>query len=270
MATANNTGTVRPASPTQSDSRPFVLNRPFKSVAELSYTFSGTPWRNVDFFTPESGYSALLDVFCIQDTDSPTALVAGKVNLNTRQVPVLQALLSGAYKDEWSSSAGTLSGGVGSLAQQMAQQLVTRTTDISTKSGTILVNGPLQNLGELVGKWVSKVNASGGGIDGSKSYSGFSADLSTVLTAAGEANGTANDFNTQRFREATMRALSASGQTRVWNLMIDVVAQVGRYPASARALKDFNVEGEQHYWVHIAIDRFTGQVLDKQVEVIKQ
>jgi Tfp pilus assembly protein PilX len=271
MATANSTGTVLPSTfPRQSDSRPFVLNRPFRSVTELGYTFSGTPWKNVDFFTPESGYSALLDVFCIQDTDSPTALVAGKVNLNTQQVAVLQALISGAYKDEWNSSTSTVPGGTGSLAQQIAQQLVTRTTDVTTKSSTVLVNGPLQNLGELVGKWVSKVNASGGGIDGSKSYSGFSADISSVLTAAGETNGTSNDFNTQRFREATMRALSASGQTRVWNLMIDVVAQVGRYPTSAGSLKDFNVEGEQRYWVHVAIDRFTGQVLDKQVEIIKQ
>jgi hypothetical protein len=31
------------------------------------------------------------------------------------------------------------------------------------------------------------------------------------------------------------------------------------------------VEGEQHYWVdHLAIDRFTGQVLDKQVEAVKE
>jgi hypothetical protein len=32
----------------------------------------------------------------------------------------------------------------------------------------------------------------------------------------------------------------------------------------------FFVEGEQHYWVHIAIDRFTGQVLDKQIEVVNE
>jgi hypothetical protein len=28
--------------------------------------------------------------------------------------------------------------------------------------------------------------------------------------------------------------------------------------------------GEQNYWVHIAIDRFTGQVLDKQIEVVNE
>jgi hypothetical protein len=30
------------------------------------------------------------------------------------------------------------------------------------------------------------------------------------------------------------------------------------------------VEGEQRYWGHVAIDRFTGQVIDKQIEVVKE
>jgi hypothetical protein len=30
------------------------------------------------------------------------------------------------------------------------------------------------------------------------------------------------------------------------------------------------MEAEQHYWVHMAIDRFTGQVLDKQIEVANE
>ena len=74
----------------------------------------------------------------------------------------------------------------------------------------------------------------------------------------------------KRFREAPIRALASVGQTRVWNLMIDVVAQTGRYPQSATALDKFVVEGEQRYWVHVAIDRYTGQVLDKQIEVVKE
>jgi hypothetical protein len=51
--------------------------------------------------------------------------------------------------------------------------------------------------------------------------------------------------------------------------MIDVIAQTGRYPQGTTNPANFVVEGEQRYWVHIAIDRFTGQVLDKQVEVVK-
>jgi hypothetical protein len=30
------------------------------------------------------------------------------------------------------------------------------------------------------------------------------------------------------------------------------------------------VEGEQHYWVHMALDRFTGKVIDKQIEVANE
>jgi hypothetical protein len=98
-------------------------------------------------------------------------------------------------------------------------------------------------------------------------YDGFSNDLSSILT-------TVSDTNIERYREATLRALSGCGQTRVWNLMIDVVAQTGRYPATAAGagnpLASFLVEGQQRYWVHVAIDRYSGQVIDKQIEVVRQ
>jgi hypothetical protein len=71
-------------------------------------------------------------------------------------------------------------------------------------------------------------------------------------------------------RETIARALAGSGQTRTWNLMIDVIAQTGRYAQSASQLKDFVVEGERRYWVHVAIDRFTGQVVDSQFEPVQE
>jgi len=71
-------------------------------------------------------------------------------------------------------------------------------------------------------------------------------------------------------RELVMRAFSDACQTRTWNLLIDVVAQSGRYPPNASSLAGFLVQGEQHYWVHVAIDRFTGQVIDKQIEVVNE
>jgi hypothetical protein len=30
------------------------------------------------------------------------------------------------------------------------------------------------------------------------------------------------------------------------------------------------VEGEQRYWVHVAIDRFTSQAIDKQIQVVNE
>jgi hypothetical protein len=71
-------------------------------------------------------------------------------------------------------------------------------------------------------------------------------------------------------RESIARALGEVGQTRTWNLMLDVIAQTGRYAPGETDLKKFIVEGEQRYWVHVAIDRFTGQVIDKQIEVVNE
>ncbi len=51
--------------------------------------------------------------------------------------------------------------------------------------------------------------------------------------------------------------------------MIDVIAQGGRYPRGVSDLKDFVVEGEQRIWVHVSIDRLTGNVIDQSVEVVR-
>jgi len=54
-------------------------------------------------------------------------------------------------------------------------------------------------------------------------------------------------------------------------LLFDVIAQSRRYPPNATSFPNgFVVEGEQRYWVHVAIDRFTGQVIDKQIEVVNE
>ena len=133
---------------------------------------------------------------------------------------------------------------------------------------------PLANLGDLVGKWTSKQTIAGQSytpalntnhnIDGSKSYDGFSADIATLASG----NPMLNPIEAQR--ETGVRALAAVGNTRVWNLMIDVIAQTGRYPASASTLNNFVVEGEQRCWMHVAIDRCTGQVIDSKLEIVKE
>jgi hypothetical protein len=63
--------------------------------------------------------------------------------------------------------------------------------------------------------------------------------------------------------------LSDTWQTRTWNLLIDVIAQLGKYPPTAQSLQnDFVVEGEKRYWLHVAIDRFTGEIIDQQLEAV--
>jgi len=91
-------------------------------------------------------------------------------------------------------------------------------------------------------------------------------DLLTQLATKASVTGLGN----KEARELVIRAFSDACQTRTWNLLIDVIAQSGRYPPNASTLAGFLVEGEQHYWVHVAIDRFTGQVIDKQIEVVNE
>ena len=78
-------------------SRPVILNRPFRSVGEMGYAGRDLPWKTLDFFTADSADGALLDAFCINENNAGH-VVAGKVDLNTRQSVVLEALLVGAAK----------------------------------------------------------------------------------------------------------------------------------------------------------------------------
>jgi len=72
----------------------------------------------------------------------------------------------------------------------------------------------------------------------------------------------------KRQREVLVRALADVSNTRTWNLLVDVVAQVGSFPASSTAFAagDFTVQGEQRRWVSMAIDRPTGRVINQSTE----
>ena len=71
-------------------------------------------------------------------------------------------------------------------------------------------------------------------------------------------------------REAPLRALASTTQSRTWNLLIDIVAQSGRYPVDAASLDQFVVEGEKRFWLSLAIDRFTGKVIEQQLEPVDE
>ena len=279
-AIANTYGSDGVGTPTaQSQSRPLVLNRPFRSVAEMSYASRGGIWKNIDFFTPESGDTALLDVFCINEIPS-SGIVAGKVNLNTRQAPVLKAILAGAYREELTGTTGLPTGyatstlnssGTSDEANAIANKLINITSNSTNKW-----EGPLSNVSEIVGRYVPAPGTTTGATDvysftepvtnTTYTFAGLSAalDASAYLQAALTAPAI------QRLRESAIRPLASIGQTRVWNLMIDVIAQSGRYPSNATSLPQFFVEGEKRYWVHVAIDRYTGEVIDKQTELVTE
>ncbi len=125
----------------------------------------------------------------------------------------------------------------------------------------------MMGLSDLVGRWVrtGTVNLSQP-VDGSQvaNYDGFAND---VVAAA---LGTAYQKNISRYCETAVRALAANGMSRTWNFMVDVIAQSGHYLPGKTDAANFVVEGEQRYWIHLAIDRFTGKVIDKQIELVKE
>jgi len=216
-----------------SDYRPIILNRPFQNVAELGYVFRDLPWKTLDLFTEKSADAGLLDVFSIADEP---AMTAGRINLNTRQTPALQSVLAGANWD----LTPTVINNTGIPTAQIAPTMATNITAVTSAT-------PLTNKSELVTR----------------------AALPTTILPLPTTSQDNQTVKTRR--EVVPRAISSVSQTRVWNVLIDVVAQSGRYKPNATSLQnDFIVEGEQHYWVHLAIDRFTGQVIDKQIEVVQE
>jgi hypothetical protein len=213
--------------------RPVILNRPFRSVGELGLVFRDNPWRTMDLFTSKSADSALLDIFAVQD--STQAVVSGRINLNTRNEDVLKALLTDFVVDP--VTGVTYSPATAS----------TLTTAISqfTSTNTLVNKSDLAN---LVSPYLSPSN--GGTTSGN-----FASN---------------DDQNIKLRRESFVRALSDVTQTRTWNLLVDVIAQAGRYSQGSTALNEFTVEGERRYWLHIAIDRFTGEVLERNIEVVTE
>jgi hypothetical protein len=172
-------------------------------------------------------------VFSIADEP---AMVAGRVSLNTRQTPVLQSVLAGANWD----LTPTVVNNTGTPTAQIAPTMATNIAGVTSATA-------LTNKSELVTR----------------------ATLATTILPLPTTSQ--NNQTVKARREVVPRAISSVSQTRVWNVLIDVVAQSGRYRPNATNLQnDFIVEGEQHYWVHVAIDRFTGQVIDKQIEVVQE
>jgi len=225
-------GPTPPPGPTPANAqdRPQILSAPFQSVAELGQVFRDQPWKTLNFTAVTSGDIGLLDAFTLQDTPA----VAGRTSLNTRQSAVLTAILSQATKN---LTGTTL------ISSTDRNTIVTRLIALTAAY-------PMLNKTELITRLM--------------------ADPTVALLL----NPASGPVWNKEAREAIVRALSDSGQTRTWNLMIDVVAQSGKYPPTVTAnpvaadLPKFIVEGEKRYWLHVAIDRFTGEVIDQQLEAV--
>jgi hypothetical protein len=211
-----------------------MLNRPFRNAGDFGYAFrtaSGptpTPSPNpktLDFFTPTSPDAAILDLF----TYNSAPLRSGIVNLNTQNVAVLTAILTGAFQTEQNiGSAPSPSPVASPAAKSAATNIVNATT-----TQAALSRADIPRLS------------------------------STVINAPFTA--------TEETKETIARALSETTQTRTWGLLIDLITQTGRYPPGTTDLtQPFVAEAEKRYWLHIAIDRFTGQVIDQQLEGVSE
>jgi hypothetical protein len=237
------------------------LNRPFRSVGELGYVFRGTPWRDIDFLHENSPDAGLLDLFCIgEETDASgnsvtpstatiaagggAPVVAGRVNLNRAGVDVVTALLMGSSRED----------GAAAMTYTEANNLAK--VFVKAVDGTAPQNGfqPMVSLSELVSQ--PKAGTTG-------STTGIINKLSGIFSNS-------EDRSIKDRRQVVTRALTSGTTVRSWNFMLDLVVQSGRLPSSASDLNQFVSTGERRYWVHFAVDRITGTLLDVQWERVAQ
>jgi hypothetical protein len=212
-----------------------MLNRPFRNVGELGYAFRTAAGPTATPASPKT-----IDFATPASSDGPildlftynnASVRAGSVNLNTQNIAVVAAILKSAITNESTSAVVGLAAANNAAASPTPLPTLGIVTDP--------VNGTMMR--PATGRQ----------------------DIVRLVSAAGNTIG-----STEEARETIARALSEVSQTRTWGLMIDLVAQSGRYPPGATTLANFVVEGERRYWLHVAIDRFTGEVIDQQLEAV--
>ena len=189
MNSSNTTASYNPSY--NPSSRPIILNRPFRSIAELGNVFRGTPWRNLDFMTPESGDRVLLDLFTLEEAPSDN-LVGGRVNLNMVSQDVLTALIQGAGMVD----------GISTISKATATDMALEFNKFITEQGY------LKDRSEIVGRWVAGTTFAG-----------------PAEKMAFKLDDTQKPLH--RNRDTVVASLADVGTVRTWNFLIDVVAQSG-------------------------------------------
>src|SRR6266516_3877321 len=204
-----------------------VLQQPFQSVGELGYAYNPITGQTLDFKTSGSPAAALLDFFTYNTTDNTATY-----NL---PYPLRAGPVNINTRNSWVIAA---------LIKSAFPNWPPTTAGVPSSSAT-----PAATL-------IAAATSAQPAISRQ--------DIARLAGAVGNTIG-----RTEEPQETVARALGDTTQTRTWGLLIDVIAQSGRYAPDATSVTQANkfiVQGEQHYWVHVAIDRFTGQVIDKQIE----
>ena len=206
-----------------------VLNHAFTTIGEFGYGIvtSDASQPTLDFRSASSD-APVLDFFGYNPVSSSYPRV-GIVNLNTKNTPVLAAIIKGAAPTDGASTY------VGQTAATNAAQAIVA----ATTTQPALTR----------------------------------ADVARLAGVAGGQIGASEEQ-----KETIARALAEVGQTRTWNLLIDVIAQTGRYAPGTSNVTDaskFTVEGEKRYWLHVALGRDLNadgsvDVLGTQLEEVMQ
>jgi hypothetical protein len=221
-----NDGTPTGTKKTPPTFTPIVLNHGFSTVGDMGYGLkTANLFTPVDFHTyPQVAGSIdapLLDFFSYNPVDHNYPRVA-ITNLNTKNKEVIAAILQSALKKDIDVvNPPTFPIVASSEATNAAQAIVSATA-----------TQPALNRADIV----RLANAAASAI----SFTGSSPE------------------ETDKGKETMARALSETTQTRTWNLLIDVIAQTGRYTPGTPDLTDpskFIVQGEKRYWLHIALGR---------------
>jgi hypothetical protein len=148
--------------------------------------------------------------------------------------------------------------------------------NLNTRNAAVLaavIKGTVstENLNATVGQTAAN-NAATAAINATTAQPALTrADAARLAEVAGAQIGASEEQ-----KEAIARALAEVGQTRTWNLLVDVIAQTGRYSPDAATINQsnkFTVEGEKRYWLHIALGRDlnddgTVDVLGTQLEEV--
>ena len=228
-----------------------VVNRAFSSVGDFGYGIdtsallgpsptcppSPTPGPTalpiLNSSSPTFPDAPILDFFCYNPISSAYPR-AGIVNLFTKNAPVLAAILKGTILNEASpaSRSPTPTPTPDPTPVVSQDQAMAAATQIVQETQNVLAGTPVY---------------------GPVTQTDLTRAIAARLAAAG---GSAIGSTTEQ-KEAIARALAEMGQTRTWNLFIDVIAQTGKYKPNSPNLtaSNFVVEGEKRYWLHIALGR---------------
>jgi hypothetical protein len=208
-----------------------LLNRRFENVGEFGYAYN--PASTTASKTLDFASSARPDRALLDFfTYNAASRRAGIVNLNTRNAPVLASIIRGAILSDPGSE----------------------------NTPTVLVS---QDDALSAGQAVVAATTAAGGAALNR------ADVARLAAAAAAA--VPDLAGSDEAKQTIARALAETGQTRTWNLMIDVIAQTGKYAPGTTDLTDptkFIVLGEKRYWLHIGLDRDDGTVLGQQLEAV--